>query len=179
MIDLYLQDFLVSYSLPTLIVAVIVCTVSLTLNKFFDKMPKLLKVYLPFLMAILLYFCYDMIFVLKAFTFRYETFCTGILSASLSIILSSSLSKIFQGKPFSVNKTILLIEGILDGYISQNCLSQTAYVIEEILLNCQDTIEQEKQVENVLRNNGDESIVAEASHLTKLIIEAVSSIKRT
>ena len=177
--DLFLQDFLVSYSLPTLIVSVIVCTVSLTLNKFFDKMPKLLKVYLPFLMAIILYFLYDMIFVIKTFSFRQETFYAGILSASLSVILSSSLSRIFQGKPFSVNKTILLIEGILEGYISQTSLSQTAYIIEEILLNCQDAIEQQKQVENVLKENGDELIIREASHLTKLIIEAVSSIKRT
>lgn len=177
--NLLLQDFLVSYSLPTLIVAIIVCTVSLTLNKFFDKMPKLLKVYLPFLLAILLYFCYDMIFVIKAFSFRHETFCAGILSASLSVILSSSLNKIFQGKPFNVNKTILLIEGILEGYISQTSLTQTAYIIEEILLNCQDVIEQERQVEDLLKQNGDQLIIAEASHLTKLIIEAVSSIKRT
>ena len=177
--NLLLQDFLVSYSLPTLIVAIIVCTVSLTLNKFFDKMPKLLKVYLPFLLAILLYFCYDMIFVIKAFSFRHETFCSGILSASFSVILSSSLNKIFQGKPFNVNKTILLIEGILEGYISQTSLTQTAYIIEEILLNCQDVIEQERQVEDLLKQNGDQLIIAEASHLTKLIIEAVSSIKRT
>ncbi len=177
--NLLLQDFLVSYSLPTLIVAIIVCTVSLTLNKFFDKMPKLLKVYLPFLLAILLYFCYDMIFVIKAFSFRHETLCAGILSASLSVILSSSLNKIFQGKPFNVNKTILLIEGILEGYISQTSLTQTAYIIEEILLNCQDVIEQERQVEDLLKQNGDQLIIAEASHLTKLIIEAVSSIKRT
>ena len=179
MSDLYLQDFLVSYSLPTLIIAIIVCAVSLTLNKFFDKMPKLLKLYLPFLLAIILYCAYDMIFVLKAFTFTNESFCAGILSASLSVILSSSLGKIFQGKPFNANKTILLIEGILDGYISQTCLTQTAYIIEEILLNCQDAIEQERQVENAIRDNGDESIIAEASHLTKLIIQAVSSIKRT
>ncbi len=177
--DLILQDFLVSYSLPTLIVATIVCTVSLTLNKFFDKMPKLLKAYLPFLLAIILYFGYDMIFVIKAFIFRNETLCAGILSASLSVIVSSSLNKIFQGKPFNVNKTILLIEGILEGYVSQSCLSQTAYIIEEILLNCKDALEQEQQVQNAIIENGDEIIKAEASHLTKLIIEAVSSIKRT
>ena len=177
--DFYLQDFLVSYSLPTLIVAIIVCTVSLTLNKFFDKMPKLLKVYLPFLMAILLYFSYDMIFVLKAFTFRNETLCAGVLSGSLSVIISSSLNKIFQGKPFNVNKTILLIEGILEGYVNQSCLTQTAYVIEQILLTCTDNVEKEKQVENALRENGEQIIEAEVSSLTKLIIEAVSSIKRT
>ena len=179
MIDLYLQDFLVSYSLPTLIIASIVCAISLTLNKFFDKMPKLLKLYLPFLLAITLHCAYDMIFVLKAFTFTNESLYAGILSASLSVILSSSLKKIFQGKPFNTNKPILLIEGILERYISQSCLSQTAYIIEEILLNCQDETEQERQVENAIKDNGDESIVEEASHLTKLIIQAVSSIKRT
>ena len=177
--DLFLQDFLVSYSLPTLIVATIVCTVSLTLNKFFEKMPKLLKVYLPFILAIVLYFCYDIIFVLKTFNIRQETFYAGLLSASLSAIISSSLRKIFQGKTVNINKTVLLIEGILDGFISQSCLTQTAYLIEQILLNCNDSVEQEKQVENALKENSGESVEGDLKYLAKLIIKAVSSIKRT
>ena len=177
--DLFLQDFLVSYSLPTLIVAIIVCTFSLTLNKFFDKLPKLLKVYLPFLLAIVLYFAYDIIFVLKTFQLRQETLYAGLLSASLSAILSTSLKKLFQGKPVSVNKTLLLIEGILEGYVNQSCLTQTAYIIEQILLTCQDSIEQEKQVQNALKENGGEMVENDLKYLAKLIIKAVSSIKRT
>lgn len=176
--DLFLQDFLVSYSLPTLVVSVIVCTISLTLNKFFDKMPKLLKAYLPFLLAIFLYFCYDIIFVLKTFTFRQETLYAGLLSASLSTIFTSLLKKILQGKVVNVNKTLLLIEGILEGYISQNCLTETAYIIEQILLSCNDDVEQEKQVENALKENGD-IVESDLKYLVKLIIKAVSSIKKT
>ena len=176
--DLFLQDFLVSYSLPTLIVATIVCTFSLTLNKFFEKMPKLLKVYLPFILAIFLYFAYDIIFVLKTFRFRQETLYAGLLSASLSTIICSSLRKLLQGKIVNVSKTAILIEGILEGYVNQNCLTQTAYVIEQILLTCQDSIEQEIQVENALKENGD-ILESDLKYLAKLIIEAVSSIKRT
>ena len=176
--DLFLQDFLVSYSLPTLIVATIVCTFSLTLNKFFEKMPKLLRVYLPFVLAIILYFAFDMIFVLKTFKFRQETFYAGLLSASLSTIICSSVRKLLQGKALNVSKTALLIEGILQGYINQSCLTQTAYVIEQILLTCQDSVEQEKQVENALKENGD-IIESDLKYLAKLIIQAVSSIKRT
>ncbi len=177
--DLFLQDFLVSYSLPTLIVSVIVCTVSITLNKFFDKLPKLIKAYLPFLLAIILYFLYDIIFILKTFKLRQETLYAGILSASLSVIICSVIRKLKEGKSVNVNKTILLIEGILEGYVNQSVLTQTAYIIEEILLNCQDNVEQEKQVECTLKENSDELIETDLKYLSKLIIKAVSSIKRT
>lgn len=177
--NLYLQDFLVSYSLPTLVVSVIVCTISLTLNKFFEKMPKLLKAYLPFILAIILYFAFDIIFVLKTFELRQETLYAGLLSASLSAIFTSLLKKILQGKVVNVNKTILLIEGILEGYISQNCLTETAYIIEQILLSCSDDVEQETQVENALREKSGDCAGADLKYLAKLIIKAVSSIKRT
>ena len=88
---LLLQDFLVTYSLPTLIVAVIVSAVSLTLNKFFVNAPKLLKAYFPFLLAVLLYFLYDMIFVERAILLNKHAFYGGILSGSLSAIISSVL----------------------------------------------------------------------------------------
>ena len=115
---------------------------------------------------------------MKTFTFRQETLYAGLLSASLSAIFTSLLKKILQGKVVNVNKTVLLIEGILEGYISQNCLTETAYIIEQILLSCNDDVEQEKQVENALKEKGD-IVDGDLKYLAKLIIKAVSSIKKT
>ena len=83
--NLLLQDILTSYSLPTIIIAVIVCSASLTLNKFFNKLPKTLKVYIPFLISIVLYYIYDMAFVLHEFTFKSETLYAGIFSVESMI----------------------------------------------------------------------------------------------
>ena len=46
-----------------------------------------------------------------------EVFYGGILSGSLSAIISSAIKKISNGKPIGVSATVLLIEGNLDGYI--------------------------------------------------------------
>ena len=175
---LLLQDFLVSYSLPTLIVAVIVSTVSLTLNKFFNGMPKFLKAYLPFLLAILLYFIYDILFIEGVFCLKKEVFYCGILSGSLSVIISSAINKILQGKPIGVSATVLLIEGILESYIEQHLLTKTALDIE-LALSLEDSKKIEQQVINTITYNCPSLSNDEIINLAKLIISAVKQVKKS
>ena len=175
---LLLQDFLVTYSLPTLIVAVIVSAVSLTLNKFFVNAPKLLKAYLPFLLAILLYFCYDMLFVERAFLLNKHAFYGGILSGSLSAIISSALKKILNGKPIGVSATVLLIEGILDGYIANHLLTKTALDIEPAL-SLEDGEQKEQQIINTISYNCSSLSSDQVIRLAKLIISAVKQVNKT
>lgn len=174
---LLLQDFLVSYSLPTLIVAVIVVAVSLTLNKVFDKLPALIKTYLPFLFAILIYFFYDCVFVLKDLSFRQETLYAGLLSGSLSVIISSSIKKIKAGKPLGASATILLIESLLQGHIADENLSQTATEIESALLNETNQHLAEQQVIDKITNSCPDISNANAISLSKLIVSAVNNVK--
>ena len=175
---LLLQDFLVTYSLPTLIVAVIVSAVSLTLNKFFNGAPKLLKAYLPFLLAILLYFLYDILFVEGSFSFKKEVFYGGILSGSLSAIISSALNKILNGKPIGVSATILLIEGILEGYIESHLLTKTATDIE-LAFSLEDGEKIEQQVIKTITYNCSSLSNSEIIRLSKLIISAVKQVKKS
>ncbi|MBE5737684.1 MAG: hypothetical protein E7348_04715 [Clostridiales bacterium] len=176
--NLLLQDILTSYSLPTIIIAIIVCSASLTLNKFFNRLPKTIKVYIPFLMAIVLYFLYDMIFVINDFTFRSETLYAGIFSGSISAIINSTITKLLQGKPINTNTTILLIEDILRGYIDQKVLSKTASEIENLLLfNTDDDLTQ-KNIVALLTEITSELSQMDICNLAKLIIVAVSSIKK-
>lgn len=175
---LFLQDFLVSYSLPTLAVAGITCFVRLILQKFFCSLPKLVKSYIPFLLAIILYFGYDMIFVTKGISFSKGAFYGGILSGSLSVVFCSTITKIFKGKPISANATILLIEGILNGYIAQDLLTKTAIQIEKVLSGDDSTIFEEQVIDAITYNSSDLT-TADIVHLAKLIITGVKSIKKT
>lgn len=176
---LFLQDFLVSYSLPTLIVAVIVLAVSLTLNRVFDKLPALIKTYLPFLFAVIIYFLYDCLFVLKDFSFRRETLYAGLLSGSLSAVISSSIRKIKAGKPLGASATVLLIENILQGYIASDRLTQTAIEIESALLDDSNELSSEQQVIDKITYNCPDISNTNVIYLSKLIISAVKNIKGT
>ena len=175
---LFLQDFLVSYSLPTLAVAGIICMVRLLLNKFFGSLPKLVKSYIPFLLAIILYFAYDIIFVTKSVIFTKGALYGGILSGSLSVIFYSTITKIFKGKPISANTTILLIEGILNVYVAKDLLTKTAVQIEKTLTGEDSTIF-EQQVIDALTYNSSNLTSADAVHLAKLIIAGVKSLQKT
>ena len=176
--NLLLQDILTSYSLPTMVIAVIVCTASLTLNKFFNNLPKNITVYIPFLMAIVLYFLYDMIFVIYDFTFRSETLYAGIFSGSLSAIISSTITKLLQGKPINTNATIILIENILRGDVDQKVLSKTASEIENLLLLNNDDDLVLKDIVKILTEITSELSQIDICNLAKLIIVAVNSIKK-
>ncbi len=175
---LFLKDFLVSYSLPTLIVAGISCIVRLIFDKFFSNLPKVIKSYIPFFSAIIFYFAYEIIFVLKQVYFTKEAFYGGILSGSLSAIFYSTISKICKGKPVGTNATLLLIEGILNGYIAQDLLTKTALEIEKVL-SIEDGTLIEQQVVDTLTYNCSELSSAEIVHLARLILGAVKSVEKT
>ena len=175
---LFLQDFLVSYSLPTLAIAFIVCIVRLILNKSFGKLPKLIKSYIPFLLAMLLYFAYDIFFVIKQICFTKQSFYGGLLSGSLSAIFYSTMTKIFKGKPIGTSTTILLIEGILNGYVAQDILAKTAIEIEKVLSTKDNTL-LEQQVVDTLTYNCTELSSADIIHLARLILSTAKTIQKT
>ena len=176
---LFLQDFFLSYSLPTLTVAGIACIVRLIFDKFFSNLPKIIKSYIPFFSAMIFYFAYDMIFVIKQFFFTKSAFYGGILSGSLSTIFYSTIDKICKGKTISAtNATILLIEGLLNGYVAQDLLTKTALEIEKAL-SIKDGTLIEQQVIDTLTYNCKELSSAEIVHLARLILGAVKSINKT
>ena len=175
---LFLQDFFLSYSLPTLAIALVCCSARLILEKFFKKLPKLFVSYIPFILAMLLYFGYDMIFVINKFYFTKGAFYAGILSGSLSAIFYSAVNKIAKGKPLGANATILLIEGILSEYVSQDILTKTALEIEKVLL-VEDDMVLEKQVVETLTYNCSSLSSTDILHLAKLIIAGAKSLQKT
>ena len=173
-----LKDFLARYSLPTLIIAFVCAVTSIVIDLCFkERLPRLVKSYLPFLTAIALYFAYDMIFALKAFAFSDNSFYAGVLSGSLSVLIKKTALKIAQGKNVGISATALLIEGLLSEYVSDGALTETARVLEKILLS--ENLDENDAVNQVLltikeKVNGERS-ESELTHLAKLIVSAVRS----
>lgn len=174
-----LKDFFANYSLPVLIIALFVGIMKFILYKFIPtKTPKALMPYIPFIISILLYLAYDMIFVLKAFSFNSNSLYAGVLSGSLSVVCFSALKKIDSGRPLNVSQTVLLIEGMLHGFMSENLLTQTAIELEKVLEEgCTDQNLSDR-VTSTIKNNAyslfsDDDLM----RLALLIIQTVKSLK--
>lgn len=177
---LFLQDFLAFYSLPTLIIATSVCVVSLTLFKFLPNIPKAVKTYLPFTLSIALHFAYESIFVLGYISFGKHTLYAGLLSGSLSLIISSTIKRISKGKTLGLKATVLLIEGLLEEYVSANVLEKTAILIDQVISdqNLSTELVEQSVVEHITNNSLDIE-KQDATNLAKLIIQAVNASDKT
>ncbi len=173
-----LKNFIASYSLPTLIIAFSVCVVTILLNKFLsEKISKTLFRYLPFLLAILVNFVYDMI-VIKQFCFREHAFYLGVLSGSLSLVFYGAFNKLKKGQFVGLTPTVLLIEELLIDLVDKDKITKTALSLENLIAqNNEDEQSLIAKIIDVLKLNS--SCVLGYDELLKiayLIIKAVKSL---
>ena len=170
-----LKNFLAHYSLPTVIIAISVSIITAILRKAVkEKLHKTIFSYMPFLLATVFYLAYDMIMVINAFTIRTEAIYAGLLSGSLSAVILSAVKKISQGKPLGISATVILIEGLLDGYIGEKHLTEVATILDKIIKT-----ENENKTEQVyiaLKDNAEGFTETELTHLAGIIVQAVNSI---
>ena len=173
-----LKDFLTAYSLPTVIIAVIVGIICLFADKFLSvKFPALIKAYLPFVLSVALHVAFDMLFTYRAFKFYPQSLYAGLLSGSLSAIFISATKKIASGKPLPLSATVLLIEGLIAGYVESSTLNQTATALDNIIQNSDCENELLSQITCVIKDNGKKEFSEEdLKGLAMLIIKAVKTI---
>ena len=120
----FLENFFAGFTVPTVIIAIISGTVNVLFDKFLaDKVNATLRNYAVFMLAVILYVSFDALFVLKAFEIRTQTLYSGILSGSLSMILSSAFKRISEGKSIGGSATRLLIESLIEEYVSANSIT--------------------------------------------------------
>ncbi len=175
----YLTDFFTTYSLPTLIIAIIVWVITYVLDRFLsEKIPFSLRAYIPFALAIILYLCYDMIFVSHAFILSLNGVYAGILCGSVSLIINGIVNRIKKGKPLSVTQTVLLIEAIISGYVQAEALNATARSVENILKEQAESASLDEIASMLQLNSDKECSYDEYLKVAELIMTAVFSKKK-
>jgi flagellar biosynthesis protein FliQ len=94
-----LKEFFADYSLPVLIIALVIGVVKFFVDKFLVKnINRVFLSYAPFILCVVLYTAYDMLFVLKSFALTYQSLYAGLLSGSLSVIFCPMIEKVVQEK---------------------------------------------------------------------------------
>lgn len=175
--EMDLNEFFADYSLPTLIVSVTVAIFIIVADKFLtDKIPQIIINIAPFIIAIILYFAYDIIFVCKCFLLRVEALYSGILCASFAHVIRSVLSRISKGKPIGLSTTILMIESILSSYVIDPC--KTASDIDN-LLSVDEGCDLILQISEIIKLNLKEEVSEEQLLiLANLVVKGTNSIKK-
>lgn len=179
-----LKNFLSSYSLPSIIIAIITSIAFAVLFNFFKvKLPSAIKAQLPFISSVVLYFAYDMIFVSRAFVFKDGAFVAGIFSGSLSVIITSIIKKICRGEIPDLNSaTAILIEGLLEGVIPPAKIAATAIAVEELLKSFNDASVTDKElarqaVQDFISERADDCVTeVQLYSVAALIVETVKTI---
>ncbi len=176
----YLKDFFSTYSLPTLIIAVIVSAITFVLHRFLsNKLSVSARSYIPFIIAIGLYLAYDMIFVCKAFKINVNSIYMGVLCASMSLVIGGALARIKDGKPLSVSQTVLLIEAILTGFVHSDSLTQTATAVDKLIAETEEDTNADSIAQTIKQNSIEGVDEGEFIRLAKLIITAIFSSKKS
>lgn len=112
-----INNFFSSYSIATITIGLIVTVIVCLINYFWKNMPRVLRAYAPVVLAVILNFAYDMIFIKGQFIFTSEALYTGLLSGSLATVFTALTNKIKSGEDFSLDASVILIEEILSGYL--------------------------------------------------------------
>ena len=174
-----IKDFFKSFSLPTLIIAVFVSAISILCDKFVgNKINSTIKHYGAFALSVILYFLYDVVFVLHSFSYRSESLYAGILAGSLSTIISCAITRIIQGKTIRVSATALLIERLIKDFVCEDRLCQVVNMIENIILSSNDENAWEEQVKELLTAHSTENVdKTQINDIAVLLINSVNSLK--
>ncbi len=173
-----LKEFLLSYSLPTVIIALIVGVVGFLTERFIKvKIPQFILTYAPFIISVIIYFSYDMIFLIKAFYLRNEVIYAGLLSGSLSVIIKEVIKKLISGRPVNLSATALLIEGLISGYVKNSALANTAILIESIINKKEERSKTTEDVFATLKDNSTDIDEQDLLSLATIIITAVTAIE--
>ncbi|MBQ3116451.1 MAG: hypothetical protein IJC07_05430 [Clostridia bacterium] len=174
-----LKNFLSSYSLPTLLIALGVALCCFLIELIIKaKIPVMLRAQLPFILAVLTYFAYDMIFISKAFTFKETAFIGGVVCGSLAVIFKALINKLKRGDSTTNSAVGLLLEGILEGIIPKSQLGVVVASLEQIFSSDQKSQDQLlEEVELLIREKSIKKITdSDARAIADMIYKAVKGL---
>ncbi len=188
----FYSEFFSSFSLPTLLIALIVSIVCALTDKLLkDKISYAVKNQIPFILSVVLYFIYHLIFISRAISFDNQIFLSGIVCGTVSTVMTNLFARIKRGDVnTSASATVLLIEGLINGLVPECIKTDVAIKLEQALVGLdllsQGQTQKETQHDNakqvilsIIKANlstdfdvNDEQLLA----LAELIIKSVYSI---
>ena len=126
-----LIDFLKNYSQDAIIVAILVAITSAIIDRFLTTKQKLyIKIFTPFILGIMFYFLYDVV-VNHVVNFTYNIAYAGILCGSLSSGIYAFCFRLLNGKSTKIDKTTLMIEGLIKDFVNKEFITQSALLIKK------------------------------------------------
>ncbi len=172
-------NFLSSYSLPTIIIALIISIATILLKLILkDKFPLKLETYLPTLLAITLQFIYDCIFVFKGVCFSLDTLYAGAVASALATVITVAFFKLKNGERLNKSPLFMLIEGIVCGYVKKRSLEKVVNLISSFLLENSDEDTLIKNISLTLDEfKSQELPLFELEKIAKHVIISVKSLK--
>ena len=178
-------DFFADFSLPTLIIAVIVVVIKLIFDRFLsEKLGERFLTFLPFAIAILLHFAYGAIFIHHGIYFGEDTVTAGMISGSISVLITVSYKKLQDGNFTGFTDGLsLVLEGILKSYVRSDALYIAVLAVETVIDEALSKDEYDLDalvdaVSNTVKEFADDKTTdQDLKAVATLAVEAVKSIK--
>ena len=174
-----LQLFLGSIDLLTAIVAVCVCVIMTILKKVLkEKLKTSISVYLPTVLAVVIHFTITTITDGIYCSLSINTIYDGLISGSVSTVISVAITRFINGKPLTSPK-IMIIEGILKEIINKEHIQSVTQEILLVVEEDDDEFTKTTKVSEIIFNYtnlemGEEQLQT----LSVFIVNSISQIKK-
>lgn len=178
-----LTDFFAVYSLPSVIIAIIIAIICILVDKLFlKKIYYGIRAYLPFVLGIIFYILYDLIFNGISPKINELSVSAGLVSGSLSSVFFSLIRRIVTGKGALnvASPLILLIENVIFPIVPEQKLKSAILEIERLLNGItEDEKETVNAIANVILEHSTENTTEdECLLIAKVIVVGKSNLKK-
>ena len=172
-----LENFLTSYSVPTIVIAFITCIFALIFEiSLKEKVNKKQIIYLSILISVVLQILYDYIIVYETPSIQSASVIAGTVAGSLSIAISAFIKRVYKGEGLPSSVAGLLIEELIKDYVLNEKVSETALYIESLIRNENDEL-LESKISLVIFENSIEGISQiQAEEIARLILDGKNNI---
>ena len=179
----YIDEFFSSYSLPSIIIAIIIAVICIVIDKFLLKKVSFnIRAYLPFLLGIVFYIMYELIFKGNVKVFTRYILTAGLVSGSLAGVIFAIIRKVISGKGVKnvLSPLALLIESIIFPIVCENKLESAVKSIEKLLNETDEDATEEhvtdKVADELSRHSSENITKIEIFTSAKLIVTGRSSL---
>ncbi len=180
--NLNLEELFSKYGLSTIIIAIVCSIIDYVLDKtLLKKAHVLIKNLIPIVLSVIITIIYQWLVASETFIFS-KVLVSGLVTGTISIVISITVKKISNGESVTINPAVLLLEGILDGLVEDNkkteVLQKIDFVLSTIGIDGLDDSELFEKIESIIKDNAN-SLLKEndLTAIVEIIIKTIKSEK--